>query len=226
MKLILFDVDGTLLLTGGAGSRAMTRAFAEVFFVPKAFDGIPMAGRTDPLIVLDALARAGLRSDAAQLSHFRAQYRANLVEELKVPHPHKRLMPGVRALLDALRQREDVVLALLTGNYSDTAKLKLDHFGLWDFFSVGAFGDDATDRNQLVPVAVARAMAAGAPPFHQRNVLVVGDTPLDVACALAAGARPIGVATGGCAAEVLRKSGAEAVLEDLSDAATFLDLLD
>ena len=81
-------------------------------------------------------------------------------------------------------------------------------------------------RNQLVPVAVARAMAAGAPPLHQRNVLVVGDTPLDVACALAAGARPIWVATGGCEAEVLRQSGAEAVLEDLSDAATFLNLLD
>jgi phosphoglycolate phosphatase len=226
VKLILFDVDGTLLLTGGAGSRAMTRAFEEVFLVQNAFEGIAMAGRTDPLIVADAFGRARLHPAADQISRFREQYRAYLLEELKVPNPQKRMMPGVRPLLDALRGRQDVVLGLLTGNYSDTARVKVGHFGLWEFFLIGAFGEDAGDRNRLVPVAVDRARTAGVPPIRARDVLVVGDTPLDVECALTAEARPIGVATGGFGAEALRESGAEAVFDDLSNADEFLRLLD
>jgi len=226
-KLLLFDIDGTLILTGGAGARGMTRAFETVFEVRDAFDGIAMAGRTDPQIMADALERAGIQADDARLGRFRSEYRRLLAEELAGPAALRKLiMPGVRALLDALAPRRDIFLALLTGNYSEAARIKLGHFGLWEYFRCGAFGEDARERSGLVGVAVARAQSLGHPGGGPHDVLVVGDTPLDVACARAAGVRPIAVATGGYGADVLQASGAEAVLEDLTDVNAFFRLVD
>jgi phosphoglycolate phosphatase-like HAD superfamily hydrolase len=105
-------------------------------------------------------------------------------------------MPGIRPLLDTLASRDDVYLALLTGNYQKAARLKLEHFDLWRYFPCGAFADDAADRNSLLPKALERIRACGGPSVGPPDVIVVGDTPHDVACALAAGARPVGVATG------------------------------
>ncbi len=224
--LILFDIDGTLILTGGAGTRGMTRAFLDVFQVANAFRDIPMPGRTDPLILADAIARAGIRTDDDLLARFADRYAACLVEELRADVPGKRVMPGVRTLLERLHERPDVFLALLTGNYQIAARLKLQYFGLWDYFRCGAFGEDAPTRDGLVPVAMARARACGAPAVSPREVLVVGDTPLDVACARAGGATAVAVATGGCDAATLRGAGADVVFETLADTDAFLALLD
>lgn len=224
--LILFDIDGTLVLTGGAGGRALTRAFRDVFLVDDAFHGIPMPGRTDPHIVAEAAARAGLTPDGPRLSRFRTRYRECLREELRQPGPRKGILPGVGPLLDALHARPDVFLALLTGNYTDAARIKLEYFDLWKYFACGAYGEEAPDRNHLVKVAVERARACGAHAAALERVVVVGDTPLDVACAHAAGALAAAVATGGHSTQELAESGADVVFEDLSDTRRFLDLLD
>jgi phosphoglycolate phosphatase len=224
-RVVLFDVDGTLVLTGGAGVRAMSRAFEEVFGIARGFDGIPMAGRTDPLILAAAMTRSGIVSDESVLTSFREVYLRRLAEELHQPALRKGVLPGVSELLTALADRQDVVLGLLTGNVSGGARLKLEHFNLWHFFACGAFGEEGADRNALVPVALERVEARGVRVASPRHVLVVGDTPLDVECALSAGARAIAVATGGTPASILREAGAEVVFPDLSDTQTFLRLL-
>lgn len=224
--LILFDVDGTLLLSGGAGVRAMNRAFEILVGVPDAFADVPMAGRTDPAIVLDALARHGHDVDEDWLSAFRSAYVACLREEIARPSPGRRIMPGVGRLLDALVVREDVWLALLTGNFEEGARIKLDHFDLARYFTWGAFADDSIDRNALVPIALARAVERGAPSFAADRVFVVGDTPADVACALSAGVRSIGVATGPYDTSALNAAGAHEVFEDLSNTEQFLRLVE
>ena len=225
LHIILFDVDGTLVLTGGAGGRAMRRAFHDVFEIDDAFDGIPMPGRTDLNIINEALTRAGLADEPSRTAEFCERYFDHLAEALLEPHPRKMIMPGVRKLLDALHQRNDVFLGLLTGNFARSARLKLEYFDLWRYFRCGAFAEDAEDRNQLVPIALQRAAAHGAPAPVPERVMVVGDTPLDVACAAASGARAIAVATGPADAATLRACGAEVVFDDLSDTKAFLRLL-
>lgn len=223
--LVLFDVDGTLVLTGGAGVRAMNRAFEELYGVADAFAGVPMAGRTDQAIVLDAFARLGRAVDGNWLPAFRERYCARLAEEIERPAPGKRLMPGVREALEALQRRAGLSLGLLTGNFADGADIKLAHFDVARYFAWGAYGDDAADRNALVPVALARAAQLGVKPISSRHVFVVGDTPADVACAQAAGVRAIAVATGPYDTEALAASGACAVLADLSDTGAFLRVI-
>jgi phosphoglycolate phosphatase len=223
MTVFLFDIDGTLVLTGGAGQRAMARAFEELFAVSDAFRDIPMAGRTDTWILSSAAAAHGI--PPSELAAFHDAYLAHLERELEPANPRKTMMPGVRSLLDRLASRDDTYLALLTGNYLRAARLKLEHFDLWRYFPCGAFADDASDRNSLVPKALSRILACGGPAADPADAIVVGDTPHDVACALAAGARPVGVATGGFTMEQLRACGAETVFADLSDTDAFLKLL-
>lgn len=223
--LVLFDVDGTLVLTGGAGVRAMNRAFEELYNVANAFAGVPMAGRTDQAIVLDALARLGRAVDGASLPAFRERYCALLAEEIERAAPGKRIMPGIRKALEALRQRADVSVGLLTGNFKDGARIKLAHFDLARYFAWGAYGDDAADRNALVPIALARAAERGVRPVSCDRVFVVGDTPADVACALSANVRAIAVATGPYDTRALAASGAHAVFADLSDTSAFLRVI-
>ncbi len=225
-RLVLFDIDGTLVLTGGAGVRAMTRAFEAVFQVPDAFRGVVMAGRTDQAILLEALERAGRRVDGSALAAFQREYVEALREEIRRPSPEARAMPGVRELLGALAARPDVYLGLVTGNFAHAARIKLAHFDLARYFAWGAFGDDAREREALVPIALARAAAHGVPPVPRDRVFVVGDTPSDVRCARAAGARAVGVATGPYDATALRASGADYVLADLADTRAALAALD
>jgi phosphoglycolate phosphatase-like HAD superfamily hydrolase len=215
--LVLFDIDGTLVLTGGAGLRAMAQAFEDLFDVPDAFRGMPMAGRTDAWILSDAAAAHGIPPDSSALARFPDIYLRHLAVEIEKPHPRKMMMPGVRELLDALARRDDVYVALLTGNYEATARVKLEHFNLWRYFPCGAFGDGAADRNGLVPKALARVAAAGGPVFTTRDAVVIGDTPLDVACAKVHAARSVGVATGPHGVDELRNAGADVVFADLSE---------
>ena len=172
-SLILFDIDGTLVLTGGAGVRAMTIAFEELMGIPDAFRGIPMAGRTDSSLLADAAAAHDIPPDNANLARFPAVYITHLVRQIERPgSSRKGVMPGVRALLDALSGRPDVYLALLTGNYEAAARIKLEHFDLWRYFSCGAFGDDAPDRNGLLPRAVTTVAACGGPAFAATDAVV------------------------------------------------------
>ena len=222
-KVVLFDIDGTLVLTGGAGVRAMTRAFEELFAVSDAFLGIPMPGRTDACILSDAAAAHDVARH--ELTRFPDVYLAHLATELEKPGPRKGIMPGVRPLLDSLAGRPDMYLALLTGNYEDAARVKLEYFDLWRYFRCGAFGDAAPDRNSLLPKALTEIRQCGGPEFGPADAVVVGDTPLDVACAAAAGARSVAVATGGYDVDALRSAGADVVLQDLSDAREVLRAL-
>jgi phosphoglycolate phosphatase-like HAD superfamily hydrolase len=229
-RLVLFDIDGTLVLTGGAGLRALNRACAPLVGHADALSGIPVAGRTDRSILADVAARAGRTLDDELLGTLREQYIANLREEIEAsPRSRgsiKAVMPGIRELLNVLHQREDVFLGLLTGNFEAGARIKLDHFDLWRYFRCGAYGDDSADRNALVPIALGRARRGGLPEISPDDILVIGDTPHDIACARAAGAVPVGVATGGFTVDELRATGAALVFADLSDTEGFLTLLD
>jgi phosphoglycolate phosphatase len=224
--LILFDIDGTLLLSGRAGLRAMTRAFDTTFGITNAFAGESFGGRTDSYLVSKALQGAGLPDTPEQHERFRANYIPLLAEEIEQPGTgHKGLMPGARELLEALHEHHHLHLALLTGNYREAAEIKLQHFELWDFFEWGAFSDDAADRNALVPIARSRAETYDIPVEAIERVIVIGDTPHDIECARVAGARSVAVATGGFTIDQLREAGADHVLTDLSDTEAVLALL-
>lgn len=225
-KVVLFDIDGTLVLTGGAGMRAMNRACAEIAGAGDALDEVPVAGRTDWIILHDAMHKLGKVLQEELLATIRTRYVRYLEEEIQHRgHGIKDVLPGVRELLDRLSSREDVFLGLVTGNFEEGARIKLEYFDLWRYFRCGAYGDDAQDRNALVPFALQRARACGLSNTSPHDVLVVGDTPHDVACARAAGAIPVGVATGSYTLEQMRASGADVVFSDLSDAEAFLALL-
>ena len=196
----------------------MSRAFEEEFSIPNAFQGVPMAGRTDAWILNDAAAAHGIPPNSPGLARFQQVYLRHLAAELEKPGVgRKGVMPGVRELLEALAPRQDVYLALLTGNYEAGARLKLRHFDLWKYFPCGAFGDDAPHRNVLVPKALTAVRACGGPAFVAAEAVVIGDTPLDVGCAAHVGARSLAVATGSHSIEELRAAGADIVLQDLSD---------
>lgn len=224
--LILFDIDGTLLLSGRAGLRAMTRAFAQTFNITDAFAGQHFGGRTDSYLVSNALQNAGMPDTPEAHQRFRENYIPLLAEEIQQPGTgHKGLMPGARELLDALHDFEDVHLALLTGNYREAAEIKLQHFEIWDYFEWGAFSDDHADRNALVPIARRRAETYDIPPAAIDRIIVIGDTPHDIECARVAGARSVAVATGGFTVDELRAAGADDVVADLSDTDAVLAML-
>jgi len=204
----------------------MSRAFEEVFAIANAFTGIQMAGRTDAWLLNDAVLAHGIAPEPPFLERFRKAYLRHLAIELQQPAAaRKGLMPGVRELLDALTPREDLYLALLTGNYEAGARMKLEYFDLWNYFPCGAFGDDAPHRNVLVPIALRTVEACGGPAFEPSAAIVIGDTPLDVACAAHVGARSLAVATGSHSVEELRVAGADVVLPDLGDTRQVLGVI-
>jgi phosphoglycolate phosphatase-like HAD superfamily hydrolase len=222
-RLLLFDIDGTLVLTGGAGKRAMDRAFAERFGVADAFAGMSMAGRTDRWLAEQALERHGLEATPARLDDFRTSYLAHLTTFIHEPGTGRRgVMPGVGTLLDRLAASSGVHVALLTGNYAEGARIKLAHFDLWQRFGWGMFGDEHADRDALARAAIARAPGHGVRLDEPSQAVVIGDTPFDIACARAAGARVIAVATGGHAIDELRACGPDLALEDLRDLETVI----
>jgi len=224
--LILFDIDGTLLLSGRAGLRAMTRAFETTFGLTNAFAGESFGGRTDSYLVSKALQAAGMPDTPEEHERFWRHYIPLLAEEIEHPGTgHKGLMPGAQALLEALQDHPQLHLALLTGNYRAAAEIKLQYFEIWDFFEWGAFSDDAADRNALVPIARSRAETYDIPGEAIERVIVIGDTPHDIECARVAGAKSIAVATGGFSVDQLREAGADEVLPDLSDTEAVIALL-
>ena len=222
-KLILFDIDGTLVLTGGAGGRAMARAFEDVFGLQHGMASISMAGRTDAWIVAQMAANHGLPCTPEVFHRFHDAYIGHLLDEIHKPGPQKGILPGVRNVLDVLADHRGAHLALLTGNFERGAQIKLEYFDLWRYFGAGAFGDRTHDRNSLLDTALARVAAAGGPVITAAETVIVGDTPLDVAVAIAGGARSLAVATGSYGVDALRASGADIVVEDLMDVEAVLE---
>ena len=224
--LILFDIDGTLLLSGRAGLRAMTRAFEQTFGITDAFKGENFGGRTDSFLVSKALQNAGLPDTAEQHQRFRGHYIPMLAEEIQQPGTgHKGLMPGARELLEALHDFDELHLALLTGNYREAAEIKLSHFGLAEYFRWGTFGEESANRDDLGRIAMTRARQRCVPSAALERAVVLGDTPHDIACARAAGLRMLAVATGFYSVDELKAAGADVALPDLTETARVMEML-
>jgi phosphoglycolate phosphatase-like HAD superfamily hydrolase len=215
----LFDVDGTLLLTDGAAREAFAHAVRERLGVEDDLKDVAFAGRTDPLILADILARHGRTLPDGEMPHF-WEAACGRMEHLLTPG-RGRLLPGVIELLEEVAREPAWVPALLTGNTGAMARLKLRHFGIADRFAFGAFGDEAVDRNALARVAVTRAHDRyGVPPGR---CIVIGDTEHDIACARAAGAPVVAVATGVRDRAALAAHAPDLLLDDLTDTAGLVD---
>ncbi|MCH7836337.1 MAG: HAD family hydrolase [Chloroflexi bacterium] len=211
-RLLLFDVDNTLLWSGGAGGKAMGLAFHDLFGIDDGFKRVEFSGRTDRYILAEALRQHRIDGDYEEhQARFRERYYAHLPKML---HERQgRLMPGFPALLDVLSRQPGVRIGLATGNFSQGAQLKLAHYGIDGYFSGGGFGEESEDRAVIVRRAVER-LGKGLP---RAEAVVIGDTPHDISSAKANGAIAVGVATGTNSVEELRESGADVVFEDFSD---------
>ena len=214
MRLVLFDIDGTLIDSGGAGTRSLNNAFRDLFSLEDAFHGIRMAGKTDTEIIKEGLLKHGITKEG-HLDAVVSAYLENLEKEIQ--NNRKHLKPGVSELLEHLNTESDAGLGLLTGNIEPGARIKLESFDLNRYFSSGAFGSDDEDRNNLLPIAVKRFEKLFQKSIEIDNCIIVGDTPRDVACAHIYSALCIGVATGPYSFEELVEAGADIVVKDLSD---------
>jgi phosphoglycolate phosphatase-like HAD superfamily hydrolase len=217
--LILWDIDGTILHSGGAGMRALEAALGEVFDISGSLAGIDFAGRTDPWIIRQIFERFGIEFTPDNLARYVEGYVALLPAMLG--ESGARVLPGVAKILSQAAEHPSVVQGLLTGNLRRGAQTKLGHHGLWDFFPIGAFADDSEIRNELGPHALGRARGHWGLEFPAERVWVVGDTPHDIACARAIGAMSLAVATGSSKVHELAGFNPDAVLENLEDTAAF-----
>lgn len=225
MKLLLFDLDGTLVSTGGAGVRALDRAFLSLARLPRASEGVSFAGRTDPAIIKEIF-REKLHREAhpQELKGVSDYYLAALESELQSSDGY-RVLDGVAELLDVLSSRKDVFLALGTGNFERGARLKLEPGGLNKYFSVGGFGSDAEIRSEALKAGVLRSAEKTGCSFTGRDVIVIGDTIHDVAAGKALGAVTVAVPDGHDTAEALRAAGPDLFLPSLRDSSSLLKLL-
>jgi phosphoglycolate phosphatase-like HAD superfamily hydrolase len=216
VRIVLFDVDGTLLWTDGAGRRAVHRALRDVLGIEHPAAGFRFDGRTDPEIVRLLAAAAGREHGPAVVAEVLAYYVALLDDELSRPGHKTTVYPGVFELVAALERRSDCVIGLLTGNIAEGARLKLRSGGL-DIarFRVGAFGSDHEVRAELPAIAQRRAREMGLEAAGT-DIVIVGDTPADVTCGRTIGARGIGVATGSFTVPDLVAAGAYTAFQDLS----------
>jgi phosphoglycolate phosphatase len=219
--LILWDIDGTILHSTGAGVTALQEGLGTAFGISGTFEGIEFAGRTDKLIIRDIFSRYSVEYTPVNFERYIDAYIAALPRSLV--ECKARVLPGVADLLGSAAGRPDVAQGLLTGNVRRGAQAKLGHHGLWEMFPVGAFADDGEHRAELGPHALRRARGHWGVEFPPERVWIVGDTPHDISCARAFGARVLAVATGGSKVPELAAHSPDAVLEDLRDPAAFWD---
>lgn len=220
--LFLFDIDGTILLSGGAGARAIDRLFAAHHGIDGAMDGISPAGKTDPLIFAEVFeGRLGRPPRPGEVDRLLAAYVPLLREEL-ARSPRFRLMPRVVEALDHLASVPGALLGLATGNVKGAARAKLERAALWDRFTIGGFGCDHADRAVLVARAIERGARAARRDLAPDEVVVIGDTPRDVEAARACGARAVAVATGPGGHAGLAEAGPDVLLDDLGGLAGWL----
>ncbi len=227
-KLLLFDIDGTLLDTGGAGLRSLKQGFIDAFDLAHReaeFPRLDLAGTTDGSIVESLFSQFELDPSDGNVENFYSLYHGHLVTSLaNRAEGEGRRLPGSLRLLTRLRDETDHVLGLLTGNIARGAFTKVEHFGMGGFFEFGAFGDDHPDRNQLGPIGMQRAFEFSGIEFAPEDVFVIGDTPKDIACARACGAKAVAVATGIFSADQLEALDPCMLIQDFeSDAGKLLD---
>lgn len=222
--LLLWDIDGTLIVSHGAGFRAMERALIKRFGVKCDLGKIAWAGRTDSWIVSEVLRQAGLPDTMQNTQAYLESYLEMLPLELS-SGPQGQVLPGVAELLEAVHRHPNITQGLLTGNLHRGAELKLTHFKVWHYFEFGAFADDSPHRNDLGPHALRRAREKHAADFVAERTFIIGDTPHDIECGRVIGARTIAVATGHFTVSQLQACQPTAVFADLSDTAAFLRLL-
>jgi len=218
MRLILFDIDGTLLREGLAPKIAFARALRETYDTPGPVGGFKFAGMTDPECVTEIMRLAGV--DERTIHQRRGECLRRYVDHLAVEmrnHDGAKLFPGVRELLERLNKLENVLVGLLTGNVVRGAELKLRRWSLEDYFRFGAFGDDHEDRSVLAQIALEKARALSGRTFTGADTTVIGDTPKDVACARAIGARSVVVATGSVGRAELAAASPDVILDSFEN---------
>ncbi|MFN8526412.1 MAG: haloacid dehalogenase-like hydrolase [Chloroflexota bacterium] len=218
--LILWDIDGTLIRAGSISTRAFDSALAHTYGLQPPVASVPLGGKTDPLIVMEKLAEHGIDQSTALagLQSFMERYTAELSTFTEQLSQHVQVLPGVVSVLESFASPA-IHQTLLTGNFQSTARIKLASVNLdrhFDF-SKGAFGSDHHDRNRFVPIARRRASEALGYEYPIEQIVVVGDTPRDIACARAAGVRVVAVATGRFSAHELRSHAPDALLPSLED---------
>jgi phosphoglycolate phosphatase-like HAD superfamily hydrolase len=222
MPILLFDIDGTLVRTGGAGKAAMESGLRNAFGLTELRDEVPYSGRTDRAIGRDMLTVHGIEPTVANQVILQEAYLSQLPECLAKYGGV--VCPGIEELLRDLHPRDNVVLGLLTGNIRTGAKHKLGHFGLWDYFVCGGFGDEHYDRDDVARMAIAEVKSHVGGDVDLNEVWVIGDTPLDVRCARAVGAKVVAVATGWHPLEELASHKPDFLLADLSSPKELLRL--
>jgi phosphoglycolate phosphatase-like HAD superfamily hydrolase len=224
-KLLLWDIDGTLIVSHGAGFRAMERALREQFGRTYDLAKLDWAGRTDSWIASEILRACRLEDTPENLHDFLEAYLRLLPVELAAGPPG-RVLPGVLELLETFHRRPDVAQGLLTGNLERGAELKLTHYKVWHYFQFGAYADDSPRRNDLGPHALRRARERHRAEFVPARTFIIGDTPHDVECGRVIGAKTIAVATGRYGIAELAAHGPTAVFADFADTAAFLRVVD
>jgi phosphoglycolate phosphatase-like HAD superfamily hydrolase len=222
MKLVLFDIDGTLIDSGGAGTRALDLAMKELFSIDNGFQGINMAGKTDTHIIQEGLTKHGI-SVNGYLNAMIEAYIKYLQREIQ--NNRKHVKPGIYEVLENLRLQNSIGIGLLTGNLESGARIKLEPFHLNEYFPTGAFGSDDEDRNNLLPIAVERFENLLETNINIENCILIGDTPRDVECAHIHGTKCVGIATGPYSMNELREAGADYVMKDLSDYQALFQIL-
>jgi phosphoglycolate phosphatase len=218
MHICLFDIDGTLIASGGAGKTALETALAEEFGIPHILDKLQLSGRTDHAIIADLFRLHFIDDMPENHERLRDAYLRHLPRFLHAG----RVLPGIAELLAHLDERPDVALGLLTGNVRSGAKVKLSYFGLYDYFTFGGYGDHHLDRNDVAREAWDEVRRRFNGSVQPERIWVIGDTPLDIRCARSIGARAVAVATGWHSLAELAEHQPDLLLADLSDPAPLL----
>lgn len=225
MKLLLFDIDGTLLLTHGVGRRSVENALSEVAGRPIDTSAVSFSGKTDPQIIREVFSANGFDDSKLNGMLDDALDRYSELMSKRVRPEGVEILPGVPKLLDTLSRRDDVALGLLTGNLEPMAYLKLEAARLRDHFSFGAFGSDDADRYRLPSIAVSRAREHSGREFSGTDVVIIGDTEHDIGCGRESGAYCVAVCTGRFDRACLMTHGADVLFDDLSNTEAFIDVV-
>lgn len=226
MPLLLFDIDGTLLLSDGVGRRTIREALSAIVGKPVSSDTVSFSGRTDPAIMRDVLRESGCSEEEAhELLPACLETFAEIFSGRVQPR-HMTVLPGVHRLLDTVAERYGKPLGLVTGNLEVTAWAKLKAAGLQDYFTFGAYGSDHENRNLLPAVALDRARTHGFEPVRADRAVIIGDTEHDIGCSRHAGMAVVAVATGRIGLETLRAHGPDLLLENLDDTDRIIAFLD
>jgi phosphoglycolate phosphatase len=224
-KLLLFDIDGTLLLTGGAGKIAFEEAFEEIFEIPNAWGNLDPHGKTDPAIFDEVAKRELGRPLSPGEFDFLMDRYEEIFEEQIQESPRFELMPGVIEILEYLSRDPNIFLALATGNFERAGRMKLKRGAIEHYFLAGGFGNDARERDKILLAAITYSEELARERFEKHRIFVIGDTEYDIAAAQKSGVRSIAVLTNGRTRKHFEKNPPDHILQDLTDIPAFLACL-